>query len=278
MDQAYEAIRVAREENVGVLTLNRPDRLNAFNQTLMDEVIQALDDLESDGEVRAVVLHGAGRAFSSGFDIRGATDESKFSVAQWKARSEVGSWRYLGKIWHFPKPIVAAVHGYCLGGACELAMLCDVTVAASECQFGEPEIRFATGSPALIMPWVIPMKVAKELLLSGSTISAGRAYELGMVNEVVPAERLMARALYHARTMATVSPLAVRLMKESLRTTYEIMGLRSALAYNSNLSAILDGSETAEFTEFEQIRMEQGLRAALNWRDQQFRRVEEEYG
>jgi enoyl-CoA hydratase/carnithine racemase len=114
------------------------------------------------------------------------------------------------------------------------------------------------------------MKIANELMLSGRTIDARRAYEIGMVNKVVKPDELLATARREAMLLARVSSLAIRLMKESLHATYEIMGLRSAIARNADLSAILDGSRTPEFQEFERIRLSEGLRAALAWRDRQF--------
>ena len=270
----YKTIQLGIEARVATLCLNRPERLNAFNRDLQAEVIAALERLDQDDSVRAVILRGAGRAFSAGYDIQGKEDESRWSVMTWKRHSEFST-KYANAIWSFRKPIIAAVHGYCLAGACEIAMLCDMTIASEECRFGEPEIRFATGSPALIMPWVVPMKIAKELLLSGKLISARRAYEIGMVNEVVPRDQLEQRARYHALLLSKVAPLAVQLAKEAINRTYEIMGLRNAFAYNHNLAAILDGSETEEFKRFEEIRMERGLRAALDWRDQQVAEVEQ---
>jgi enoyl-CoA hydratase len=220
-----------------------------------------------------VILCGAGRAFSAGYDIATGDDTSAITVAQWKRRME-NSTRFAQAIWQFPKPLIAAVHGYCLAGACEIAMLCDLTIAAEGTMLGEPEIRFATGSPHLIMPWVVPLKVAKELLFSGKMIPASRAYEIGMVNAVVPAEELLSRARRQALVISRVAPLAVRLAKEAINRTYEIMGLQNAFAYNNNLVAILDGSETEEFKQFEAIRLAEGLRAALDWRDRQFAEVE----
>jgi len=151
-----------------------------------------------------------------------------------------------------------------------------MTIASEECRFGEPEIRFATGSPALIMPWVVPMKIAKELLLSGLLIRQRPAYEIGMVNEVVPRDQLERRTRYHALLISKVAPLAVQLAKEAINRTYEIRGLWPSVLNNNNLVAILDGSETEEQTMFNKIRDEQGLKAALAWREAQFREVEEQ--
>jgi enoyl-CoA hydratase/carnithine racemase len=257
-DEQYETIVVELDYPIATLKLNRPEKLNALSAQLAREVIDALDRLEADDEVRAVVLCG---------------DPEQGSVMQWKRHLE-SIWPFSRRVWNFRKPIIAAVHGYCLGGGCEIAMLCDMTIASSDCRLGEPEIRFSTGS-TLIMPWIVPMKIARELLYTGKTIDAQRAYEVGMVNEVVEPEDLMQRAYYHARLIAKVSPLAVELTKEGINRTYEIMGLLNALNHHDNLVAILDGSETDELRQFEEIRAARGLRAALDWRDQQFREVDD---
>lgn len=270
----YEAIELEVDPPVATLRFNQPKRLNAMGEQLRADVLDALDRLETDDDVRVVVLCGAGRAFSAGYDLQAEGDRSALGVVGWKRLLEAGT-PYSRRFWTFRKPIIAAVHGYALGGACEIAMLCDMTIASEDCQFGEPEIRFATSS-TLIMPWVVPMKVAKEWLFTGKMMSAQRAYEVGMVNEVVPAERLMERAMYHARLISKVAPIAVELTKEGVRRTYEIMGLLNALAHHDNLTAILDGTQTEENELFNEIRTAQGLRAALDWRDQQFKDVEEE--
>lgn len=273
---SYEHILLEVEEPIATIRFDRPEKLNAFNPQLQHEVIDALARLEQEEGVRAAILTGAGRAFSAGFDIgKSDQDESELTPLQWRERMEGSSFRYARSVWEFKKPLIAATHGYCLGGACEIAMLCDLTISSDDCQFGEPEIRFGTGSPALIMPWIVPMKVAKELLYTGKLIGAQRAYELGMVNEVVAGDQLEKRARYHALVMSKVPPLALRLTKEGLNKTYEIMGLLNALAYNGTLVPIVNGSETEEFQEFEKVRGEQGLRAALAWRNSQFEELEE---
>jgi len=177
-------------------------------------------------------------------------------------------------IFEFPKPIVAAVHSYCLAGACEVMMLCDLAVAADDARFGEPEIRFSNGPPALIMPWIIGMRAAKELLLTGKMIDAQRALQLGMVNEVCAPGDLDRRARYHALLISKVSPLAVRLQKRALNGIFEQQGLRQALEWGVTMTGLIDASETEEMQTFSRIRREQGLRAALDWRDEQFREIE----
>jgi enoyl-CoA hydratase/carnithine racemase len=242
----------------------------------MAEVTDALARIRLDDAIRCVIVKGAGRCFSAGFEIADedawvegegpsdVVDEMRFYM-QW----ELG-------FFDFPKPIVAAVHSYCLAGACEVMMLCDLAVAADDARFGEPEIRFANGPPALIMPWIVGLRAAKELLLTGKLVDARRAYELGMVNEVCAAADLDRRARYQALLISKVSPLAVRLQKQALNGVFETMGLRHALDWGVTLTGLIDASGTEEMQTFNEIRRERGLRAALDWRDAQFREVEEQ--
>ncbi len=272
---AYSAIELEPQGAVTTLRFNRPGKLNAFNRELIDESLVALNSLAGDDRVRVVVLTGAGRCFSAGFDIAATPGSSKRrTVMEWKDHSRL-SQEFGRRIWDFPKPVIASVRSYALGGACEIAMLCDLTIASEDAQFGEPEIRFGTGPPTLIMPWLVPLKVAKELLYSGKLIDARRALEIGMVNEVVPAADLERRTLEQARLIAEVAPLSVRLMKEALNQSFETMGLRIALAAGANLMAILDGTETESSKAFAKVRKAKGLKAALRWQEQRYRRTSE---
>lgn len=271
---SYATIELAIEHPLATITLSRPERLNAISRQLMAEVTDALAAIEADDGVRCVILRGAGRCFSAGFEIAdddvwvegegpaAVVDEMRFYM----------SWER--SIFEFPKPIVAAVHSYCLAGACEVMMLCDLAVAADDARFGEPEIRFSNGPPALIMPWIIGMRAAKELLLTGKMIDAQRALQLGMVNEVCAPGDLDRRARYHALLISKVSPLAVRLQKRALNGIFEQQGLRQALEWGVTMTGLIDASETEEMQTFSRIRREQGLRAALDWRDEQFREIE----
>jgi len=272
----YRTIQLELDPPLATVRLNRPDRLNAFSHELVYEVIDALQSLKQDDGIRVVILCGAGRAFSAGYDIKGDDGDFGARGIEGLRKDLQYCWDYAFAIWQFPKPIVAQVHGYCLAGACEIAMLCDLTIASDDATFGEPEIRFATGPPALIMPWVVSMKIARELIYTGKFINAQRAYEIGMVNEVVPRDQLERRARYHALLISKVAPLAVQLAKEAINRTYEMQGLVSAFAHNANLVAIMDGTETEENRIFEEVRKQQGLRAALNWRDKHFDEIERE--
>ena len=271
----YETIELAIEHPLATMTLHRPERLNAISRELMAEVTDALAQANADDGVRCVILRGAGRCFSAGFEI---ADDDVWVEGEGPA-AVVDDMRFYMEwersIFEFAKPIVAAVHSYCLAGACEVMMLCDLAVAADDARFGEPEIRFSNGPPALIMPWIIGMRAAKELLLTGKMIDAQRALQLGMVNEVCPRADLDRRARYHALLISKVSPLAVRLQKRALNGIFEQQGLRHALDWGVTMTGLIDASETEEMKTFSRIRREQGLRAALDWRDEQFREVED---
>lgn len=271
-DVSYEAIEYELDYPIATLRLNRPSKLNAFSHDLRNEVVDALGRFSADPEVRAVILCGAGRAFSSGYDLGGEGEDGDGGVVAWKQRQAEGP-AYWQAIWDFRKPIIAAVHGYCLGGACEIAMLCDLTIASDDCKFGEPEIRFGMGS-TLVMPWYVPLKVAKELLFTGNLISADRAYQVGMINDVVPADELMNRARYYASLISAVAPVAVQLTKEGINRAYETMGLVQSIKNHDDLVAMMFGTESEESRTFNEIRDRDGVKAALTWRARQFDEIE----
>jgi enoyl-CoA hydratase len=263
----FQTIRVERDGAAAVITLDRPDKLNAINGAMMDELLTALDQAEADERVRAIVVQGAGRAFSSGFEI-GTLDRS--STASVRAGLEADL-AFILRFWDSPKPTLAAVHGYCLGGAFELAMACDVTVAARDALFGEPELKFGSGIVALLLPWLTGPKQAKQILFAGlDRIPAERAQAIGLVNEVVEPGRQLEAGLALARRMATVDQSALRLTKQAVNRSYEIMGLRQALLQALEVDVQIETTETPESTEFRTILRRDGLKAALAWREARF--------
>ncbi|MGZ8528575.1 MAG: enoyl-CoA hydratase/isomerase family protein, partial [Candidatus Limnocylindrales bacterium] len=167
------------------LVLDRPDRLNALNHELVDALDRAIDAAATDPAVRVVVIEGAGRAFSAGYDLNEEVDEVIEGPLQWRdllARDIAVTMR----LWDCPKPVIAQVHGYCLAGALELAMACDLIVAADGTKLGEPEIRYGSAPVTLLMPALIGQKKTRELLLTGDLIDAAEAERIGLVNRVVP--------------------------------------------------------------------------------------------
>ena len=261
-------IEVGIADSIAILTFNRPGVLNAFDPLLIDETRAALAKLEADPSVRAIVVRGAGRAFSAGFDLKaGAATAGQRSAADWRKVLEA-DFDFIMRFWHCEKPTIAAVHGYCIGGAFELSLACDVTVAAQSTRFGSPEVKFGSGAVALLLPWIAGPKIAKELLLTGDDqLTAERALALGIVNHVVPDGEETTRALAIAHAMAAAAPNAVRLTKRAINRSFEAMGLREALASALEVDIDIESSGGPERAEFDRIRREQGLAAAIAWRD-----------
>jgi enoyl-CoA hydratase len=251
------------------ITLNRPDKLNAMNVELVRELARCLREVEADDEVKVVVLTGAGRAFSAGYDISEEVTDRIESAEQWRSALAVDV-ELAMQLWSLSRPTIAAVRGWCLAGACELAMACDMIVATSDARFGEPEIRYGSGPVALLMPYMLGQKKTNELLFTGDTIDAQEAYRCGLVNRVVEVSELESAVDELVRKIAP-TPLAVlRLTKLALVRAYEAMGLRSAVAANLDLSAILNAADTPEQREFDRIVAADGLKSALRWRDSRY--------
>jgi enoyl-CoA hydratase len=259
-------VLTAREGAVAVITLDRPDKLNAITSEMTAALGRALDDLEGDDGVRAIVVEGAGRAFSAGFDLEAGEWDSLENIR----REMETDFDMILRFWDCPKPTIAALHGYCLGGALELALACDLAVAAEDTRLGEPEVRFGSGIVALLLPWITGPKQAKELLLTGSDrITAQRAMEMGLVNRVVPAGEQREAAVDLAREVAANDAAAVRLTKLAVNRSYEAMGLRQALAQALELGIAAEASETEKSRTFNEILAKDGAKAALAWRAKQ---------
>jgi len=214
----YENVLVDRDGPVGVITLNRPRVLNALSPALVAELNDALARLDADPQVRAAVLTGGPRVFAAGADIGDMADRSPIDQLQ---RDQTGRW---GPIAAFTKPLIAAVNGYALGGGCELALMCDLIVAGDSARFGQPEINLgiipgAGGTQR--WPRTVGKYVAMEVNLGGAPITAQRAYQLGLVNKVVPAEVTIEVARGIAHQLAAKAPVALRLAKESVNRALE---------------------------------------------------------
>lgn len=251
------------------ITLNRPATLNALNAAAVEQLDKCIARAAADDTVKVVLLDAAGRAFCAGYDINDELDAKTETPIEWQPvlRRDVEVTMHL---WACPKPTIAVVQGYCLGGGCEVAMACDLVIAADDAQFGEPEIQYGSGPVTLLMPFVLGQKKTNELLFTGDRIDAATAETLGLVNRVVPREDLHAVADALALRIAP-TPLAVlRLTKQALNRSYEAMGLRDAVTANIEISALLNGAGTAEQHEFDQVAATRGLRAALAWRDARY--------
>jgi enoyl-CoA hydratase/carnithine racemase len=266
----FDTILVERIGAVARITLNRPERANALSQAMLAEIGQALDAFEGDMDVRAIIVRGAGSTFSSGFDLKEQMQRRPQGAAQWQPilRKDFDT---IMRFWHSPKPTIAAVRGPCLAGACELALACDMTVAARDAVFGEPELKFGAGIVVMILPWLVGPKVAKEIILTGEDrIDADRALAIGMINRIVPAEDLDDASLALARHIAVIDPKLVKETKRAINRALEAQGLLTALEDALAIDLGIEGEGSPDKARFMEIARRDGLKAALAWREARF--------
>ncbi len=215
---AYENIIVAVHGAVGLITLNRPQALNALSTPLIDELNRALADFEADASIGAVVLTGSQKAFAAGADIREMRDKRYFDVY---LDDFITSWEGVSRT---RKPVIAAVAGYALGGGCELAMMCDFIIAAENAKFGQPEINLGVipgaGGTQRLTRFVGKSK-AMDMCLTGRMMDANEAERAGLVSRIVPLDHMLDEAMKAAATIAALSRPAVMLAKESVNRAYE---------------------------------------------------------
>jgi len=267
---ALSTIVLETLDGVARITLNRPERANALNGAMLDEIGQALNQAEGDTSVRAIIVRGAGTAFSSGFDLKEQMERRPTGVDQWRPilRKDFDT---VMRFWHCPKPTIAAVRGPCLAGACELALACDLTIATDDAFFGEPELKFGAGIVVMILPWIVGPKIAKEIILTGQDrVSAARALEIGMINRIVPAAELDEAALGLARHIAAIDPGLVKETKRAVNRALEAQGMLQALEAALEIDLAIEGEGSPDKIEFMDIARRDGLKAALAWRDARF--------
>lgn len=215
----YNSILTETRGKVGLITLNRPKAMNALNDEILRELVQALLIFEEEANIGAIVITGSDRAFAAGADIKAMVDAS---VTDMLTRSFIEVFDDLRKI---KKPIIAAVAGYALGGGCELAMSCDMIIAAENARFGQPEVTIgvipgAGGTQRLTQ--AVGKVIAMEMVLNNRTLSANEAFQHGLVNRVVPTERFLDEALTLAAEVAERAPLAVRMGKEAVNKSFDL--------------------------------------------------------
>jgi len=252
---------------IGILTLNRPQVMNAFNGALIEATNKAMDAFIEDDAVLAVIIHGEGRCFSAGFDMKESAVRGISGEDEWR-EVLTKDFDFIMQFWNAPKPTIAAAHGYCIGGAMELLMACDLAVAAETTLFGEPEVRFGSGIVAMLAPYVTGPKQAKELLLTGNDrITAQRCHEMGILNRVVADGEEMNAAIELAKQITRAAPRSVQMTKAAIHRAYELAQMRTALLEALETDIQIEADESPERVEFNRIRKEQGLKAALAWRD-----------
>jgi len=228
---SYTTILTETRGHVGLVTLNRPEAMNALNPILISELMDALDAFDADENVGAMVVAGSERVFAAGADIKFMAEATEKEMRQ---NPFIGSFDRIRKI---KKPIIAAVSGWALGGGCELAMACDMIVASEKAKFGQPEITIgvipgAGGTQRLTL--AVGKVIAMEMVLNNRTLSAQEALQFGLVNRVVPVESFLDEALSLAEEIAGRAPLAVRAGKDAINKIFE-GSLTDGLAYEQNL-------------------------------------------
>ncbi|RTL55261.1 MAG: enoyl-CoA hydratase/isomerase family protein [Bradyrhizobiaceae bacterium] len=267
---SFETIQFERRDGVAVLTLNRPERVNAMDRAMLSEINLAMDDVETDAGIKALVVRGAGKNFSSGFNLKEQIEKPFSGVKEWK-RILDQDYEAVMRFWFCTKPTIAAIQGYCLAGAFELAMACDLAIAEEDALFGEPELKFGAGIVVMLLPWMVGPKIAKEIILRGlDHITSEEAARLGLVNRVVPSGTAFEKAFAWARDIAVVDPMLMQETKRAINRTYEIMGLVQALESALEIDLRIEGEGSSDKIQFLNIARQKGLRAALAWRDARF--------
>jgi enoyl-CoA hydratase len=237
---------VLREDagRVAILTVNRPDKLNALNQQVRDEMLAYLDAIETDDAIGVVVITGSGeKSFIAGADIGEFEGRSPFDQ-----REAMASPRVFDIMASFPKPVIAMINGFCLGGGCELAMSCDLRIASDNARFGQPEIKLGLipgGGGTQRLPRLVGMGHAMRLILSGDMLPADEAKEIGLVEMVVPADALRETTLELAGKIAAMSPLTLSVAKQALRAS-EKLSIEEGISYERDLFCLCFSTEDKE--------------------------------
>lgn len=230
-------------DGIRILTIDRPEKRNALNAEVRTALSEALAGAEDDPAVRVVVFTGAGdQAFVAGADV--AEFAGRTPIEQREAM-RVG---LFDDVWNFPKPTIAMINGYCLGGGCELALACDLRIGADSAKLGQPEVRLGIipgGGATQRLPRLVGYGKALQLVLTGEVLDAVSAYEIGLLDEIVPADELRQRTLEIARSMAEKSPVTLAIAKRALRAALE-MPLSAGLAHERDLFALAFATEDKE--------------------------------
>jgi enoyl-CoA hydratase len=250
------------------ITLNRPEKRNALDNRLRGELFQALEEADRDAEVGVSIVRGAGSCFSSGYDLGQdvRVDQPYYTAAGdggW-SRHVVEGWLH---IWDLRKPVVAQVHGYCLAGGSELATACDLVYVAEDAQIGYPPVRLMSPPDMQFHPWLVGMRQAMELMLTGDAINGSEAARIGFANRAFPAEELEERVLAIAERVARIPTDLQQLNKRSVHRAMEIMGMRTAVRAGTEIQAL--GFHTPSTLEYLKSFAE-GVTRALDERDTQF--------
>ncbi len=278
----YQNILYETDDRLAFITLNRPEKLNALSNELRGELYHALKEAEADRAIGVIIVRGAGRAFSSGYDLSPSREASETSPYvhprsrmpdtntthpahyDWSRHVLLSNWI----IWELAKPVVAQIHGYCLAGGTELASFCDFRIIAEDTQVGYPPVRAMGTMDIMWAPWHLPMTKAREFAYVGDSFSGREMADMGWATYAVPAEELAAFTERFARRMAHIDNDMLMYSKRSVNRQYEAMGIRTGLMSGTDVEAMSKHRPAA--AEWGRHVREEGLKAALEWRDGPF--------
>jgi enoyl-CoA hydratase len=280
--------RIGSDGRVARITLNRPEKMNTLSQELLFELNEALHDLEADDSARVIVVRGAGRTFSAGYDLTPPRGGADAIVRGYKSRTADGRRLVMGTrtgmqqitdihmyFWNMAKVTIASIHGYAIAGGCELAMMADLVVASDDAQLGHPGLRgLGTSRTGVIWPLVIGMRKAKELYYTGDSITGTEAERIGMINYSWPLAELEERTEAFADRIANMSADHLAVLKLNMNRFYENMGIYSSVRSSTDMDAF---GQMTQFSYEWQDRMQAamqsggGLKEALAWRDGPYR-------
>lgn len=274
---AYQFLTFDVADRIATITLNRPDKLNAMNWPLLAELNQAIKNAEADDDVGAIIIKGAGRSFSTGYDMgedMGHPPRHKMAEgvyhrsSVWNSRAHVEQHiEYWMDIWNLWKPVIAQVHGHCLAGAVELALICDLMVVADDVRIGCPLVRGQNVEDMFrIVAWHVGIKRAKQLQLTGDTLTAREAVRYGLANCMFAKDRLDEETFAIARKIAQVDPTLQMLNKHSVNKMFEIQGFRTAMEYDGVWDSLGHFTQTT----WEKTFRQRGWKAASEERDAPF--------
>ncbi len=257
------------DKRIGLLTLNRPQQLNALSSALLDELALAVEEVDNDEDIVVLIIKGAGRAFSAGYDLEAAASRPAGEVAPTigpPRRMLIKQAERYFRMWNLRKPTIAQVHGYCISGATELIAMCDIVIAAEDARFGHMAGRdMGTLRTNGLFPYYMGMRKTKQLLFTGDLIDGKTAERWGLINMAVPANMLEEEAYDMARRIVRIPLELLSLHKATTNQFYEIMGIHAALMDTAFYAAV-SGFWGRDSKEFERNAQEKGLKEALRLR------------
>lgn len=270
---AYENILYEKKGRIASITLNRPEKLNALSEALVDEYADALKAAERDAEVRVVVVKGAGRAFSAGYDVRDIESDEDATPTTTPFLDDRAGVKFnddrITTAWNLVKPVIAQVHGYCIAGGNDIAGQCDIVIAAENAIFGHPQIRRLGLTHMHMFPYKCGAQWSKILMFTGDSITGKEAEQIGVVARAVPEEKLEDEVNKLAERIALVDPTLLAMNKLAINKVFEEMGMRNVFNAAITLDTIAHTSQAMR--DFLRISGEEGLKAALEVSDGPFK-------